>query len=143
MKRNNRGFTLVEVLVSIVMVALVVASVSFVLVSSRKIEKRLIFKENSLAEINNLYQIFTSSPTDFFDNIVFIYPVESEEDEDSVILRYNSEFRFSETGEYSITCKLIRAGKSLTLTLEIDNGFEYDEKLLSRTILVGEQHEIT
>ena len=78
---NKRGYTLVEVLTSIVVVGIVFLAMTSMLISSAKINKKLLIKENIVSEIENINNLFSSNPTKFKEFLDQVYEVEEELDD--------------------------------------------------------------
>lgn len=74
--KNNKGVTLLEVIVSIVILGITIVSTIQVMASNN----RLVIKNerglNSIQEIESIMEIFTSDPEKFKDNIKEIYEVD-------------------------------------------------------------------
>lgn len=93
MKKN--GYTLVEVICAIVIVGMVFVAMASMLISSSKINKNFVIKENVVAEVENIYNIFTSDPINFTTKISELYDkvdVEENEGIKKFHIYYNSRF---------------------------------------------------
>lgn len=111
MKRNylnQKGFSLLEIIVSIAIIAIIIVSISSLIISNQRIRKSMMAKENLFDEINNLYHIFSDSPREVINNIKTIYDEATEyvEGTDTITIRYNKEFHPSNNGSYLIECQL-------------------------------------
>ncbi len=69
MKKDIKGFTLTEVLVSVVIAGILVFAISSVFLRYRRLEKRFTIKENILTEIENIYALYTGSPDSFLGDL--------------------------------------------------------------------------
>ena len=77
---NKKGYTLVEVLTSIVVVGIVFLAMTSMLISSAKINKKLLIKENIVSEIENINNLFSSNPAKFEKFLKEVYEVEILDD---------------------------------------------------------------
>ena len=112
---NKKGYTLVEVLTSIVVVGIVFLAMTSMLISSAKINKKLLIKENIVSEIENINNLFSSNPTKFKEFLKQVYKFEIFDDKFTIY--YDSRYVMSdyktknhidiiytkENGSYSIT----------------------------------------
>lgn len=147
-KADKRGFSLTEVIVSIVIVSIVVLAVSSTFLSVRRIERQKVARENLVSEIRNIYNIFSSEPNNFISLIKSIYGVEGTNNETTIIkikINYNSLFQPSETGENLIICNYSKEKDNnsinytyYTLKLEVRGSYQnyIKEEALTRTIKV-------
>lgn len=92
MRKNNKGFTLSEVLVSVVIAGMIVAAVATVFIRYRRLENRCAVKENILREIKSLYGLFTGSPADFNSSLETYYGTAMEFNGNRVRLYFDSGF---------------------------------------------------
>lgn len=74
---KNKGYTLVEVICAIVIVGIVFVAMASMLVSSTKINKKFVVKENMVAEVESLFNLFSSEPDKFMDYVNNFYTVKS------------------------------------------------------------------
>lgn len=91
---NKKGYTLVEVLTSIVIVGIVFLAMTSMLISSAKINKKLLIKENIVSEIGNINNLFSSSPSKFKEILNQVY--EFEIIEDKCIIYYDNRYVMSD-----------------------------------------------
>jgi prepilin-type N-terminal cleavage/methylation domain-containing protein len=123
MKRRIKGFTLTEVMVSVAIAGILLVAISTVFIRYFRIENRLTVKENILGEIENIYEIYTSSPSSFPETyssylgreITFL---------ETEIIYYDDDFKIileEESGNYLILkYKILPQGESQLYSLEIE-----------------------
>lgn len=71
--KNNKGDTLVEVLVSIVILGIICLAVSQLLLSIKKSQRAVETNDNITMELEKIMEIFTNSPTSFSTNLQLFY----------------------------------------------------------------------
>lgn len=126
MKRNSKGFTLTEVLVSVVIAGILVVAVATFFIRYHRLDSRYQAKENILTEIENIYELYTGSPATFLDTLNEYYNLEltsnnrlyydnnfktraSEATENYLELEYTLE-----SGKYSLKITPYYQGESVT-----------------------------
>lgn len=75
--KNNKGDTLVEVLVSIVILGIICLAVSQLLLSIKKSQRAVETTDNITMELEKIMEIFTNSPTSFSKNLQLFYSEEN------------------------------------------------------------------
>ena len=66
---NKKGNTLVEVIVSIVVVSILVGMLLTVFVQSKKVQTKLDYENRYITTIDNIFGVFSSDPSEFKDNL--------------------------------------------------------------------------
>lgn len=66
---NKKGNTLVEVIVSIVVVSILVGMLLTVFVQSKKVQSKLDYENRYITTIENIFGVFSSDPSEFSDNL--------------------------------------------------------------------------
>ena len=96
---NKRGNTLIEVIVSFVVVSIISFAMISVYSSSKKITRNISIKECIVSEIYGIYNIFNSDPSSFIDNLSKAYTIS---DPNNIIIYYGKTFKLSnkETDNY-------------------------------------------
>lgn len=88
--KNNKGITLLEVMISIVVLGITIVSTIQVMASNN----RLVIKNerglNSINEIESIMEIFSSDPDNFKDNLTKIYDLNNIDVESNTITLYYS-----------------------------------------------------
>lgn len=136
---NKKGNTLVEVIVSFVIISIVVGALSSVFISSKKINLKTTCRKNIVSEVDNIMTLFTGDATNILDTISRKYCVVSQEDK--VTIYYDSKFIHSldETDNY-LEITLIQNEDLYTLEIQVFLKNELiklaGEDLISRSILV-------
>ena len=87
--KNNKGITLLEVIVSIVILGITIVSTIQVMATNNRVVIRNERNLNSIQEVESIMEIFSSDPDKFLDNLATIYQVETSE---KVYLYYSSAF---------------------------------------------------
>lgn len=77
---NKKGNTLVEVIVSIVVVSILVGMLLTVFTQSKRVQNKLNEQEMYINETTNVFNLFTSDPSEFKENMVKTYNVNFDED---------------------------------------------------------------
>lgn len=138
--KNNKGVTLLEVIVSIVILGITIVSTIQVMASNN----RLVIKNerglNSIQEIESIMEIFTSDPEKFKDNIREIYEVDLDS---TKYLYYSSAFIKSSNNEptdyyLEVNYSKSNEGNKYTLiintyyknTLYTHNNNNYNERVI-------------
>ena len=67
---NKKGNTLVEVIVSIVVVSILVGMLLTVFTQSKRVQNKLNEQEMYINETTNVFNLFTSDPSEFKENMV-------------------------------------------------------------------------
>lgn len=65
--KNKKGFTLVEVIVSIAIIGISITTLIIILANNSKITENMNKRYNIAKDINELMDIFSSYPTNFYD----------------------------------------------------------------------------
>ena len=65
--KNKKGFTLVEVIVSITIIGISITTLIIILANNSKITENMNKRYNIAKDINELMDIFSSYPTNFYD----------------------------------------------------------------------------
>lgn len=108
MIKTNKGFTLTEVLVSILVLGITFATSISILSFSNKLTIANERKSNTFKELETLLEIFSSDPMNFEINLSEIYSLELNED-GTYFIYYSSAFiRKQEASPYFIKCKYIQ-----------------------------------
>lgn len=84
---NKKGNTLVEVIVSIVVVSILVGMLLTVFTQSKRVQNKLNEQEMYINETTNVLNLFTSDPSEFKENMVKAYNVNFEGDSATVDLK--------------------------------------------------------
>ena len=66
---NKKGNTLVEVIVSIVVVSILVGMLLTVFVQSKKVQSKLDYENRYITTIENIFGVFSSDPSEFSYNL--------------------------------------------------------------------------
>ena len=66
---NKKGNTLVEVIVSIVVVSILVGMLLTVFVQSKKVQTKLDYENRYITTIDNIFGVFSSDPSEFKENL--------------------------------------------------------------------------
>lgn len=66
---NKKGNTLVEVIVSIVVVSILVGMLLTVFVQSKKVQTKLDYENRYITTIDNIFGVFSSDPSEFEGNL--------------------------------------------------------------------------
>lgn len=96
---KKHGYTLVEVICAIVIVGIVFIAMSSMLVSSTRINKKFIVKENMVAEVESLFNLFSGDPIGFENNVEKIYKVVDEDTTDGKYKIYFNDKFISSTSK--------------------------------------------
>lgn len=96
---KKQGYTLVEVICAIVIVGIVFIAMSSMLVSSTRINKKFIVKENMVAEVESLFNLFSGDPIEFKNNVEKIYKVVDEDTTDGKYKIYFNDKFISSTSK--------------------------------------------
>jgi prepilin-type N-terminal cleavage/methylation domain-containing protein len=139
-KNKGSGFTIIEVLISLTLLAIIVIGITSVFIGYQRIDRQMKMKENALFEITNIYQIFQSYPLmdDFTEALDSFYP--GANDSMNHVLKCNEIYIPSENGLETIgySIDLIEHDDfylvSLNVTLSSLNFI--DESALTRTIKI-------
>ena len=142
--KSNKGDTLVEVLVSIVVLAIIFISSGQMILSIKKTQRNIEKTTNMFLELEKILEIFTIEPQTFNERLEIIYPVVQANH--FLYLYYDSQFNISKkvTDNYFIIdVKEITSDDQITRYFAIEvriyvNHEEYplDQKCLERTICV-------
>lgn len=84
---NKKGNTLVEVIVSIVVVSILVGMLLTVFTQSKRVQNKLNEQEMYINETTNVFNLFTSDPSEFKENMIKTYNVNFDEDNATVDLK--------------------------------------------------------
>lgn len=134
---NKRGYTLVEVLTSIVVVGIVFLAMTSMLISSAKINKKLLIKENIVSEIENINNLFSSNPTKFKEFLDQVYEVEEELDDKKFTIYYDSRYVMSDyktKNHIDIIYTKENGSYSITINVYHDDELSVEYSNLTRTI---------
>ena len=82
---NKKGDTLVEVIVSIVVVSILVGMLLTVFTQSKRVQNKLNEQEMYINETTNVLNLFTSDPSEFKENMVKTYNVNFDEDNSATV----------------------------------------------------------
>ena len=142
--KNNKGDTLVEVLVSIVVLAIIFISTGQMILSIKKAQRNIEKTTNMVLELAKILEIFTIEPQTFNERLETIYPVVQVNN--FLYLYYDGKFNISKdvTNNYfKIDLNEIIHNDNITRYLKIEvtiyvNNEEYqlNQKCLERTICV-------
>ena len=88
--KNNKGITLLEVIVSIVILGITIVSTIQVMATNNRVVIRNERNLNSIQEVESIMEIFSSDPEKFINNLTSIY--ENIEVSDKIYLYYSSAF---------------------------------------------------
>lgn len=88
--KNNKGITLLEVIVSIVILGITIVSTIQVMATNNRVVIRNERNLNSIQEVESVMEIFSSDPSNFLDNLTSVY--ENVESSNIVYLYYSSAF---------------------------------------------------
>lgn len=88
--KNNKGITLLEVIVSIVMLGITIVSTIQVMATNNRVVIKNERNINSIQEVESIMEIFSSDPSNFLVNLTSIYEV--NEPSNTVYLYYSSAF---------------------------------------------------
>lgn len=107
MIKTNKGVTLTEVLVSIVVLGIAFVTAISILSTTNKLTIANERKSNTFTEVESLLELFSSDPESFEQNLNEIYSLEEEnKKENSYFIYYSSAFiRKQDTSPYYIECK--------------------------------------
>jgi len=133
---NKKGYTLVEVLTSIVVVGIVFLAMTSMLISSAKINKKLLIKENIVSEIENINNLFSSNPTKFEEFLKQVYKFEEELD-DKFTIYYDSRYVMSDyktKNHIDIIYTKENGSYSITINVYHDDELSVEYSNLTRTI---------
>ena len=149
---NKRGNTLVEVIVSFVIISIITFAILGVYTSSKKITRKTNLKENIIVEVESIYNVFSSSPHEFLKNIQVIYPtaiVDGDENTDISVIKICYDGIYANSVEDSKnyfeihltkkTRELPKVGNTYTLDIivwtngEVNNMFQ----TFTRTLIDG------
>lgn len=144
---KNKGYTLVEVICAIVIVGIVFVAMASMLVSSTKINKKFVVKENMVAEVESLFNLFSSAPDEFMENVENVYTVKHETIEgiEKKRIYFSSKFISSKVKEDNyIEFTYSPDTENDKYTLEIDVYYEKsivkEYSGLKRSIIKGESN---
>ena len=132
---NKKGYTLVEVLTSIVVVGIVFLAMTSMLISSAKINKKLLIKENIVSEIENINNLFSSNPTKFEELLYQVYGVKILDDKFTIY--YDSRYVMSNyKTKNHIDIKYTKENGSYSITINVFHNDELSDEYsnLTRTI---------
>lgn len=105
---NKKGNTLVEVIVSIVVVSILVGMLLTVFTQSKRVQNKLNEQEMYINETTNVFNLFTSDPSEFKENMVKTYDVNFDEDSATVDLKKSYmivNYSFTDN-KYSVTINI-------------------------------------
>lgn len=105
---NKKGNTLVEVIVSIVVVSILVGMLLTVFTQSKRVQNKLNEQEMYINETTNVLNLFTSDPSEFKENMVKTYNVNFDEDSATVDLKKSYmivNYSFTDN-KYSVTINI-------------------------------------
>ena len=132
MRKNKKGFTLTEVLVSVAIAGILVVAIATVFIRYQRLENRFEVKENILTEIENIYALYTGSPATFPEDLKNNYNPNIEFTDGKAILYYDGSFR---------TIRQDASGNYLELEYSSETG-EERYTLYSLKITANYQKEI-
>lgn len=105
MIKTNKGVTLTEVLVSIVVLGIAFVTAISILSTTNKLTIANERKSNTFTEVESLLELFSSDPESFEQNLNEIYSLEETENS-TYFIYYSSAFiRKQDTSPYYIECK--------------------------------------
>lgn len=137
---NKKGYTLVEVLTSIVIVGIVFLAMTSMLISSAKINKKLLIKENVVSEIGNINNLFSSDPVNFEENLNQVYKCEQTDNEFKIY--YNDRYTVSENiTENYIIVEYIKTTSMCSIIIDVyhENNKSIDYSNITRNIKISEK----
>lgn len=105
---NKKGNTLVEVIVSIVVVSILVGMLLTVFTQSKRVQNKLNEQEMYINETTNVFNLFTSDPSEFKENMVKTYNVNFDDDSATVDLKKSYmivKYSFTDN-KYSVTINI-------------------------------------
>ena len=105
---NKKGNTLVEVIVSIVVVSILVGMVLTVFTQSKRVQNKLNEQEMYINETTNVLNLFTSDPSEFKENMLKAYNVNFDGDSATVDLKKSYmivNYSFTDN-KYSVTINI-------------------------------------
>ena len=105
---NKKGNTLVEVIVSIVVVSILVGMLLTVFTQSKRVQNKLNEQEMYINETTNVFNLFTSDPSEFKENMLKAYNVKFDEDSATVDLKKSYmivNYSFTDN-KYSVTINI-------------------------------------
>lgn len=105
---NKKGNTLVEVIVSIVVVSILVGMLLTVFTQSKRVQNKLNEQEMYINETTNVFNLFTSDPSEFKENMVKTYDVNFDNDSATVDLKKSYmivNYSFTDN-KYSVTINI-------------------------------------
>lgn len=105
---NKKGNTLVEVIVSIVVVSILVGMLLTVFTQSKRVQNKLNEQEMYINETTNVLNLFTSDPSEFKENMVKTYDVNFDGDSATVDLKKSYmivNYSFTDN-KYSVTINI-------------------------------------
>ena len=132
---NKKGYTLVEVLTSIVVVGIVFLAMTSMLISSAKINKKLLIKENIVSEIENINNLFSSNPTKFKEFLDQVYEFEILDDKFTIY--YDNRYVMSDyktKNHIDIIYTKENGSYSITINVYHDEELSAEYSNLTRTI---------
>ena len=141
MKKNrDSGFTIIEVLISLTLLAIIVIGITSVFIGYQRIDREMKMKENALFEITNIYQIFQSYPLmDHFTEALDSF-YSGANDSVNHLPKYNEIYIPSENGSETIqyTIDMIEddAFYLVSMTLTLSSLDFIDASALTRTVKI-------
>ena len=92
---NQKGSTLIEVIISFVIIVIIAQVVITSFLSSEKIKRNFVSKDNVINEIHNINNLFSADPKNFLNNLSISYSIVN--DNDKYYIYYNQLFEVINT----------------------------------------------
>ena len=134
---NQKGSTLIEVIISFVIIVIIAQVVITSFLSSEKIKRNFVLKDNVINEIHNINNLFSADPKNFLNNLSISYSIVN--DNDKYYIYYNQLFEVINTkSNYYIEINYYNLENLYTIELNIFHNNIIDEiyNTLKRSIYV-------
>lgn len=135
--QKSKGFTLVELIISLVIVSFMVLASTVLFATYQQTQARMHLRERTLMEIQNIYAMFEADPIDVEATLARTYGSAFHvEDENVWALRLNRNGIPQSGGQHLILMTRTVDGTLYTLELSLSESTVFDTRLLRRSYRV-------
>ncbi len=118
MKRNNKGFSLAEVIAAIVIVSFAVLMIGSIFITSNKINHNMEVKKNILSKYESTMNSFTADPTGFqSEEVNYVFYTNSF----TSVVTESGDYNPNYDDYFKLTYKVINNNYTLTIEIYKDN----------------------
>ena len=135
---NQKGFTLIELVLSLVIVSFIVLASASVLLIYQTTINRMNIRERALSEVDTVMTLFTANPSDLGVELDAFYGSAHTQDGNTHTIRFSGRFAPAENGTLVMTATVLEIMGYYQIQIALDEEITLDGRALKRTV-----HEVT